>query len=101
MDLIDKKREAGNSTPAEDALKGQMEKISGDIITETVKEMQRTGKDIRPGSEEEVFMEKAIANSTRMGTSQKQRLSQDLKGVQEGTGGMIRMNKLLGDMIMK
>ncbi|HEY5674904.1 MAG TPA: hypothetical protein VIR78_14445 [Malonomonas sp.] len=101
MDLIDQRAAAGNATPQEVAMKEKVEEVSSGIINETVKGMQAGAKDVLPGSEEEKFIEVAIANSARMSVAGKQKLSENLVVVQEGAAGKTRMANMLNNMIIK
>ena len=82
-------------------MKEKVEEVSSGIINETVKGMQAGAKDVLPGSEEEKFIEVAIANSARMSVAGKQKLSENLVVVQEGAAGKTRMANMLNNMIIK
>ncbi len=101
MDLINEKAAVGKATPEEEAIKGQVEAMSGGIIKEAVKGMKDRSRDIVPGSEEEKFIEVAIATSGRMGATEKQKLSASMVEVQSNAGTKTHMSNLLNNMIIK
>lgn len=101
LDMINRRQQEGTVTPAEEAVRKQVEEVSGAIIRDGVKGMQESGRDILPGSEQEVFMKKAIETSVRMGETQKQALSEKLVEVQNKAGSKPRMKNLLNEMIVK
>jgi len=99
---IDRKAADGQATPEELALKKQAEAMSGQLINETVKGFQEKGTDIVPGSEEEKFMQTAIATNARMtDATEKQKLSVNLQNIQSNAGSKVYMSNMLNNLIMK
>jgi len=63
--------------------------------------MKDRNRDIVPGSEEEIFIEVAIATSGRMGATEKQKLSESMVEVQSNAGTKTHMSNLLNNLIIK
>ncbi len=101
MDRVEEKIAAGNATAEERARKGQVEEMSGAIIQDAVKGIQKGEKDVLPGSEEEKLIEAAIAASARMSAAGKQKLSETMVVVQDEAREKTHMADLLNGMIMK
>ncbi len=102
MEQIDKKADEGIVTPDETKMRKKMEAMSGEIINHTVKTFQEKGRDILPNSEEEKFMETAIATSTRIkDRTEKQKLSDNMLAIQGNAGDKIYMSNMLNNLIKR
>lgn len=101
LNYTDEKAAAGMMTPEEEKVRKEVEAASGGIIKEAVKEMQGREVDVMPGSEEEKFVEIAIAASGRMSAAEKQALSESMVEIQNNAGTKTNMANLLNGMIMK
>jgi hypothetical protein len=99
---VDAKINAGTATPAEEALKAGMEDMSSKIIKETMTGFKDKKTDILPGSQEEKFMEAAVANAAKMTTGAvKQDLSSEMAKIQQQAGDKAVFANNLNKLIMK
>ncbi|SHJ76785.1 hypothetical protein SAMN02745165_03123 [Malonomonas rubra DSM 5091] len=101
LDYVDEKAAEGTLTAAEEAMRKDVETVTGGIIKEAVNEIGSKDSDILPGSEEEKFVEMAISASARMSAAEKASLSASMVEIQSGAGTKTNMASMLDRMIMK
>lgn len=101
MDSIDLKAASGTATAEEIGMRNQVENVSSGIIKTRIKEFQQDSSDITPGSDQDKFMDIAVAASTSMRAAEKQALSEDMTEIKNDSGGKTYMESRLKSLIVK